>query len=124
MFGFLHMGEPSEHGVGCAAWQNDFESSVEGYFKHIEKLSRDNKFKVLLVTFPFSFQIYSEYLEDEPQRILRKNALKFNVDFLDLLELLRDNNDKQLFFDQCHPLESTNALIGKAIAEHVVHNIS
>ena len=65
-----------------------------------------------------AFQVYADFVEDAPQKILEKQASDLGFAFLDLLPLLRQyrTREKDIYFDWCHPTAKTNDMIGKAIA--------
>ncbi|MFH1314278.1 MAG: hypothetical protein ABIJ00_13765 [Candidatus Eisenbacteria bacterium] len=44
--------------------------------------------------------------------------------FVDLLPVLRGHRDKKLFFDQCHPGISANAIIGEEIGRYLERELS
>jgi hypothetical protein len=102
-----------------SAWLDSSWQIVDGEFLRLRNLADLHRFEVFVVVFPVSFQVYSEFVDDKPQKLLAATATAHGFEHMDLLPLLRQHNDSNLFFDQCHPRVSTNALIGKAIADQL-----
>lgn len=117
---FLELAHAAEFDWG-AAWEKEAEEINRRQFMRLSALAAQHHFKVLLIVFPVSFQVYAQFLEDSPQRQLALLAKEFDFQFLDLLPLFRDHNSEAaLFFDQCHPTERGNALVGEKLAETLV----
>ena len=123
---FLKLAELARYDWG-AAWQQNSWPGVERELARIKSLSDLHRFKVAVTALPVSFQVYAEFVDDTPQRQLRGLAHNFGFYYLDILPVLRANRDKDLFFDQCHPRETANDIIGKEIAEflrrEVLHDL-
>jgi hypothetical protein len=102
-----------------AAWEKDSWEIVDDRLAALKSLSREHGFEVAVVAFPVSFQVYADFLETYPQERLREIATKYDFGFVDLLPVLRQHTDKKLFFDQCHPGVSANAIIGEEIADYL-----
>lgn len=103
-----------------AAWNPDSWKTIETEFTRLGNIAQDNKFKVVIVFFPVRFQVYSDFLEDYPQRKMDQLTQQFGFYYLDLLPFLRENNNIELFYDWAHPQPHTNDLIGKKIAEYLI----
>lgn len=100
-----------------AAWDEGSWAVVREGFERLRALSETHGFEVAVVAFPVSFQVYAKALDDSPQRRLEKEAAEAGFAFLDLLPILRArSDDENLFFDQCHPREPANELIGAELA--------
>jgi hypothetical protein len=59
--------------------------------------------KVLLL--PVSYQVQSDLLMDEPQRVFERHMTGLGLAHLDLLLLLREKNQRDsvnVFYDYCH----------------------
>jgi len=106
-----------------AAWKDDSWVSLDPEFGKLKELSNAYGFKVMFVIFPVSFQVYADFVEDEPQRKLEEVTRKFGFYYFDLLPYLRDRKNEDLFFDWCHPRVWTNDMIGKDIAEYLEKNV-
>jgi hypothetical protein len=102
-----------------SAWLDSSWPIVEGEFLRLRNLAARHGFEVLIVALPVSFQVYSDFVEDKPQKILAKTATAHGFEHMDLLPLLRQHSESDLFFDQCHPRVPANALIGQAIADRL-----
>lgn len=102
-----------------AAWDTDTWPIIDRNFKRLKILSKRYNFKVAVVVFPTSFQVYSEFLEDMPQQILQDKTSILGFYYFDLLPIFRDNRNKNLYFDHCHPTKDANAIAGKAIASFI-----
>lgn len=101
-----------------AAWTDDAWVVLGGELDRLKELSQRHGFAVTLVAFPVSFQVYAKFLDDAPQRRMASEAAARGFAFLDLLPLLRAraSQDPDLFFDQCHPREAANDMIGAELA--------
>ena len=105
-----------------AAWLDSSWPVVDGEFLRLRGLADQHRFEVLIVALPVSFQVYSDFIDDKPQQLLARTASAHEFDYLDLLPLLRQHNESDLFFDQCHPRVPANALIGNAIADRLLES--
>jgi hypothetical protein len=99
-----------------AAWTDDAWVVLGRELDRLKELAQRHGFRVTIVAFPVSFQVYAKFLEDAPQRRMAGEAAARGFAFLDLLPLLRARAGEDLFFDQCHPREETNDLIGTELA--------
>ncbi len=99
-----------------AAWQGESWDAVERGLDRLERLSKQHGFRLAFAAFPVYFQVYAEFLEDEPQRELGRRLAKRGIPYLDLLPLFRRHRAARLFFDHCHPLPAANDLIGRELA--------
>lgn len=54
---------------------------------------------------------------------MERLAQKYGFGILDLLPLLRQHRDLDLFFDHCHPRVKANDLIGRFIADYLKKKI-
>jgi len=99
-----------------AAWNPDSWGSLEPQFDRLKRLASRHKFRVVFVAFPVAYQVYADKLDDYPQRVLKETCEAYAFDYYDLLPVLRDTKDPNLFFDNCHPREKTNDLVGRTVA--------
>jgi lysophospholipase L1-like esterase len=100
-----------------AAWVPSSWELVDRELDTLAGLAKQHGFRVAVVCFPVSYQVYAEFLDDLPQRALEERAKKRGFAYFDLLPLLRESKDQDLYFDHCHPREVPNKTIGYAIAE-------
>ena len=119
---FLQLAKSAEYDWG-AAWKKDSWRIVEPYFERLKSLSEIHHFKVILVAFPVAFQVYANFDENYPQKILQKIALEQDFYYFDLLPVLRKYRNENLFFDHCHPKKKLNDIIGKEIATFLKENL-
>jgi lysophospholipase L1-like esterase len=115
---FMKLAKLAQYDWG-AAWEKDSWEIVDDRLAALKSLSREHGFEVAVVAFPVSFQVYADFLETYPQERLREIATKYDFGFVDLLPVLRQHTDTKLFFDQCHPGVSANAIIGEEIADYL-----
>lgn len=100
-----------------SAWTEEGWQALGLQLDRLTGLAREHRFAVAVVVFPVSFQVYASFLADEPQRRMASEAARRGFAFHDLLPMLRSRADQDLFFDHCHPRETTNALIGANVAD-------
>lgn len=105
-----------------AAWQDDSWKQVERHFGRLRELSRAHKFEVMIVVLPVYFQVYSDILDDRPQKKVAAIGAEMGFPVLDLLPVLRSMKDKELFYDHCHPLPATNGIMGLALKNFIYDN--
>jgi hypothetical protein len=113
-----------------AAWDPHSWESMETQFARLKRLAATHHFRVGVVGFPVSYQVYASFVDDTPQRELERRVAPLGFPSLDLLPLLRSQphanwrrrqfGDDDLYFDQCHPRRAANELIGRDIARFVV----
>jgi hypothetical protein len=112
-----------------AAWDPVSWDTLQPQFVRLKQLANKHHFKVAVVAFPVSYQVYASLLDATPQDELRRRLAAFSFPVLDLLPLLRSQphanwhgrpfGDDDLFFDQCHTRPEANVLIGREIASFV-----
>lgn len=101
-----------------AAWQPSAIQIARKHLSRLAELSAEHGFKVAIAVFPVSFQVYSEFLDDTPQRTMESLSKDFGFAFVDLLpELRKLNHIPDLFYDNCHPRPLANDRAGYLIAE-------
>jgi lysophospholipase L1-like esterase len=106
-----------------AAWIPTAWARVDRDLSQIQELSRRYGFDVVVLCFPVAFQIYAEFLDDQPQKLMEQRAAHKGWAYLDLLPLLRSQRDRRLVFDHCHPNELGNELVGRAVADLIVKRL-
>jgi hypothetical protein len=100
-----------------AAWDPSSWGVIEERLRRLKTLADAHRFGVAIAAFPVRYQVYAQFVEDTPQRDMRALVLPLGFRYLDLLPMLRQHRNEDLFFDQCHPREDANGLIGAQIAE-------
>lgn len=108
-----------------AGWDDQTWTIVEEKFRELKDLSIVNNFKVIVIAFPVSFQLRTNFVDDYPQTKLKQLADSNDFAFLDLLPTLRDDyqvshsRGQELYLDQAHLTTYGNELAGKKIAEFI-----
>ena len=122
---FLELVSLAQYDWG-AAWDENSWGVIGRELDRLKELSTENGFKVAIVAFPVAFQVYADFMEDTPQRLIRGMAAGRNFYFLDLLPYLRQyrENHKDTYYDWCHPTVKTNDFIGKIIANFMVQKLN
>ena len=98
-----------------------WDGTLAGMRKLIE-LCRQRQIPLVVVCFPFEFQLKMNEGDDYPQRALERFCKQQRVSFLDLLpamrrELATTGQRKPLFTDGCHLSPAGHALAAKRIVE-------
>jgi lysophospholipase L1-like esterase len=104
-----------------AAWEGSYGEALADRLAELRSLSTAHGFKVMVVQFPVVFQVYADFLDNTPQESVQEETRSLGIDCYDLLPLLRSHRNRRLFFDQCHPNEYANDLIGRAVAEQLAN---
>lgn len=105
-----------------AAWNDNSWNSVESKIEELKEFSKKNNFKLLIACFPVSFQVYTDFLDDIPQRRIANIASKLNILFLDLLPKLRRKNEIALFYDHCHLNIPGQRIVSEELARFIIDN--
>lgn len=119
---FMRMVEAADYDWG-RAWKDEFWKKIESQFGQLKQMSSDEKFKVVIVGFPVEFQVMAGFLENTPQIKLAELSRRFGFQHIDLLEMLRSENEKELYFDQVHPNIIANDMIGSYLADFFVKSV-
>jgi len=119
---FLQLASLAEYDWG-SSWKEESWEIIERELARLKAHQEEQGFKVAIVTFPVSYQVYAEFIEAAPQLNMQKIAQKMDFAFLDLLPLLREHSDMNLFYDQCHPRPKANDIIGRRIAEFLKEEV-
>jgi hypothetical protein len=92
--------------------------------KRLQLPAKKYNFKVVFVAFPVAFQVYAEYIEDEPQQRLRVLADKYHFQFFDLLPVFRSHAGyRTLFLDWCHLTVDGHDVVGKELANFLSQHV-
>lgn len=118
---FMRLALAAQYDWG-AAWDKNSWYVIDEQLRKLKSLAHNNSFKVVVVCFPANYQVYTEFLEDYPQRTMQKKAKELGFYYLDLLPYLRNYRQDDLFFDQCHLKERANDIVGRAIADFILKN--
>lgn len=115
---FLHLAELAKYDWG-AAWEPSSWSAIDRDLARLKTLSEENNFTVVVAVFPVAFQVYAAFREDAPQLILKKKAERLGFFYLDLLPFLRKyrREEKDVYYDWCHPAGKTNDFIARILAQ-------
>jgi len=106
-----------------SAWEDRSWEIFDNELTRLKKDSEENHFKVAVVVFPVYFQVYSQFVEDKPQRNMEQRSTELGFYYLDLLPTLRDNSQINLFFDHCHPNQRGNEIIGDEISRFLFKEV-
>lgn len=112
---FMQLTEMARYDWG-AAWQPSSWKIIEPEFTRLAQLSLIHGFRVLLAALPVSFQVYADFVEDSPQKQLALLASRFEFSFLDLLPVLRQHRQEELFYDQCHLRPLGHEIVAEELA--------
>jgi lysophospholipase L1-like esterase len=100
-----------------AAWKPESWTGIDEQLQRLKKLSDRHDFRVVFCMFPSAYQVYAEYIEDEPQRRLGALTRRYGFAFLDLLPTFRSTERPQkLFVDDCHLTKAGNDVAGRTLA--------
>lgn len=101
------------------AWNDQELALIENGLEQIIQLADQHGFKLLLVIFPVDVQVYAQVGTplglDRPQQKLAAFAQQHGVPVLDLLPVLRDHRDDDLFSDQAHLKPDGHRIVADAL---------
>ncbi len=100
-----------------AGWLAESWKTINNQLERADSLSKKYGFKIGILAFPVSFQVYADFVDDYPQKKLQELSNNFGFPVYDLLPLLRQYRNQEIFYDQCHTKADTNHLIGTAAAQ-------
>jgi hypothetical protein len=105
-----------------AAWNPSSWGGIENQIKRLSLFAKEHRIKVVFITFPVAFQVYSEYVEDTPQQTLKALCRKYGFGYYDLLPVLRANKTETntFFMDWCHLTEVGHHVVGIALARYLL----
>lgn len=102
-----------------ALWVDEEWKEIDEQLRRLKSLADEHRFRVGLVAFPVAFQVFADFVEDRPQRLLAERARRFDFAYLDLLPALRARRSNDMFFDQCHPSPKGHTLVAEELARFV-----
>lgn len=109
----------SDYGIG---WNKNAWRPMIPIFRELKRQSVLNKFGLVMVIFPVRPQVWAEFLDDRPQRILKKMAADQGIPALDLLPLIRREyraGGGPLYYDHCHYNARGNRLIARLVYHYL-----
>ena len=107
-----------------SAWKDDSWPSVEEKMRVLKELAQSRNAKFIVVIMPVSYQVEAQYLDDLPQQKARQLLEQLKIPSFSVLDVFRNHNQEQLFFDWCHPNERGNAVMVPAIGDFVLAQLS
>lgn len=105
-----------------SAWEDSLWNEIMPLFDELKSLSIAHNFKVILATFPVSFQVYSSVFDSWPQKKVQSIAAAFGFTPVDLLPALSQaaKTDAELFYDQCHPTATGDEITATTLAAPIL----
>lgn len=100
-----------------AAWEESSWETIHREFQRLSELSQAKRISVLIAAFPVSFQVYADFIEDQPQKKIGQISAEFRFQYIDLLPALRAGKDSKLFFDQCHLTPEGHQLVAQELSK-------
>ena len=100
-----------------AAWQEDSWKKVFSDLDQFRDLASKNHFQMAIVIFPVALQVQSEVADDYPQQKIKQYCASQNLPCLDLLPILRQHKDENIYFDHCHLTALGHQVISHPIAD-------
>lgn len=108
------------------AWDNDYPSRIKKIYSLIKEVSDNHNIDLAVFMFPLSYQVQADYLEDTPQRNMKRIMSELGIKFYDLLPDLRAKYEKDrenIFFDHCHLKPEGHEFVGKLIGKQILNSI-
>ncbi len=100
------------------AWEQSENEKIQQGIAEIATLGNEHNFELFLVIFPVSIQVetQAELPElDQPQRWLADFAEAEGIAYLDLLPILQQRADEELYIDQAHLTPHGHAVVAEAL---------
>lgn len=108
------------------AWDNDYPSRIKKIYSLIKEISDNHNIDLAVFMFPVSYQVQAEYVNNVPQRNIKKVMNELDIQFYDLLPDLRAKYEKDrenIFFDHCHLKPEGHEFVGKLIGKQILNSI-
>jgi len=116
---FLKWAKKAKYDWG-AAWEHESWDTVDIQLQRLKLLSIEHNFKVAVVVFPVAYQVYTNFIENTPQTILKEKVKRLKFEYFDILPVLRPFRAKfKMFYDQCHPTDKTHKIIAEALTKFI-----
>jgi hypothetical protein len=100
------------------AWDPDAWRIMTPLFSRLKDLGREHNFKILIVAFPATYQMGTDFPSNYPQEQLKKVAQSLDLPVLDLLPPLSELGSARretLFCDHCHFTPEGNRVVAAMI---------
>lgn len=107
-----------------AGWDEKSWKGIYSGMDELRGLAEKNNFKLLVVIFPVAIQVQSQFGDDYPQRKMKEYCRKYEIPCLDLLPVLKEHKDQEVFIDLCHYTPLGNQVIAPPIAAFLETAIS
>lgn len=105
------------------AWTEKGKKEVFKYLPKIVDLSRKHNFKLVIICFPVSMQVYATGGVNidlyEPQKDIERFCAANNIPFIDPIQRLKGYREEELYRDNCHYMPFGLKLIAKIIFEEL-----
>lgn len=102
------------------AWNEKSMKWMEEKIRSLKEFSEGKGIRFVVVAMPEHAQVYAQFkspIIDQPQNDLVAFAEKNGIKVLNLLSLLRQNAQQQLFYDNCHYTPHGNEVVAKLVLD-------
>lgn len=105
------------------AWKDSELARIEEGIQEIARTGEQHGFELLIVLFPVDVQVFSETSSalglEMPQKRLVEFAELEGIPILDILPVLRQYRDRDLYFDQAHLTVEGHRIVAESIAQAI-----
>ena len=105
-----------------AAWQEDSWKKIYSGLDQMQTLAQKHNFKLSIIIFPVELQVRSQVYDAYPQQKMLAYCKEHSIPCLDLLPLLQEHKNQDIFFDHCHLNALGHQMIATPIASFLVRN--
>ena len=106
-----------------SAWNDESWVTVERGLKKIQDLTRSRGARLGVVIMPVKYQVVANFKDDLPQQRAGDILRKLDIPYLSLLDIERQHQSEEIFYDWCHPNERGNEIIAPVIEDFIRSNL-
>lgn len=110
---------PMDFGV---AWQESSWRIIYKLIDELDRLVKKDGSKLAVLIFPVEIQVRSRVADDFPQQKMLAYCKERNIPCLDLLPIIREYKDQDIYFDHCHLNTLGHGIISPKIASFLEQN--
>ena len=109
-----------------SAWLPSGQAITRTYIKELKDVARAHNFKLVVLCFPLTVQLYAQKPGDidlfAPQKFMQSLCQEYKIPYLDISEALKKHLNEKIYYDHCHFAERGMEIVADDIKNFLISN--
>ncbi|MDD4899087.1 MAG: GDSL-type esterase/lipase family protein [Candidatus Omnitrophica bacterium] len=109
-----------------SAWIASGQTITRAYIQDLHSLARARNFKLVVLCFPLTVQLYAQKPGDidlyYPQKFMQGLCKEYKIPYLDLVGSLKKHQNEKIYYDHCHFAERGREIVAEDIQNFLIAN--